>query len=218
MILVLTVPAFIMTSPAIFYLHGFRSSPQSSKAVMIGQDLQKEGIHYGCPALDIEPQTAIIQIQSAIDEGLNLNKDICLIGSSLGGFYASYLMETHPKRNQFRAALLNPAPWPARDLKDYVGELPAWHSGEVLNFRAHYIDQLKSMEVGITKPDRYLLVAAKGDELLDWKEMVARYPGAHHHVIEGSDHGLSDFENHWPVIKQFLLGRAAPDQNQRPIK
>jgi predicted esterase YcpF (UPF0227 family) len=189
----------------VIYLHGFRSSPLSSKAVMVGQDLAADGIGYACPALDIAPLIAMGQIEAEINKALGAGHRIRLIGSSLGGFFASAIMERHPARSQFKAALLNPAPWPARDLAPYVGDLPAWHSGEVLQFRAQYIDDLKALEVGISDPGRYLLVAAKGDELLDWNEMVARYPGARHHVIEGSDHGLSDFADHWPAIKSFLL-------------
>lgn len=173
---------------------------------MAAKWLAARGVSYACPALDIAPQTAMDQIESEIgrllDDGA---QQIGLIGSSLGGFYASAIMERHPERSAFKAALLNPAPWPARDLKDYVGELPAWHSGEILMFRKEYLDDLKALEVGITDPERYLLVAAKGDELLDWREMVARYPGARHHIIEGSDHSLSDFELHWPTIEGFFL-------------
>ncbi len=172
---------------------------------MIGEDLAREGVHYLCPALDIAPSTAMQQIEEAINGALHQGHRIGLIGSSLGGFYASAVMERHPERAHFKAALLNPAPWPARDLAQYVGELPAWHTNEVLVFRQAYLDDLKALEVGITAPERYLLVAAKGDELLDWKEMVARYPGARHHLIEGSDHGLSDFDQHWPLVKSFLL-------------
>lgn len=194
-----------MKKTSVLYLHGFRSSPQSSKAVMIRQALELIGVHTECPALDIAPRVAIAQIEAAIDDCLTQTDSIGLIGSSLGGFYASYVMETHPQRARFRAALLNPAPWPARDLRDYVGELPAWHSGEVLTFRNEYLDDLAALEVGLTAPERYLLVAATGDEVLDWKEMVARYPGAAQHLIQGSDHGLSDFDQHWPVVREFLL-------------
>lgn len=194
-----------MSPITVIYLHGFRSSPQSSKAVMVGEDLQASGIGYACPALDIAPRVAMSQIEAEIAKALDTGHKVRLIGSSLGGFFASATMERHPARENFKAALLNPAPWPARDLAPYVGDLPAWHTGEVLHFLASYIDDLKALEVGITAPERYLLVAAKGDELLDWKEMVARYPGARHHIIEGSDHGLSDFADHWPTIKSFLL-------------
>ena len=172
---------------------------------MVGDDLRSAGVGYRCPQLDIAPLVAMAQATQEIDEALAQGHQIRLIGSSLGGFFASAVMERHPKAGMFRAALLNPAPWPARDLKDHVGELPAWHTNEVLHFRAAYIDDLKSLEVGITQPERYLLVAAKGDELLDWQEMVARYPGAQHHIIEGSDHSITDFDQHWPLIKRFLL-------------
>ncbi len=172
---------------------------------MIGQDLAQQGIGYLCPALDIAPKVAMQQIHAAIESALAQGHAVRLIGSSLGGFYASAVMEQHPLRSGFKAALLNPAPWPARDLGPYVGELPAWHTNEVLLFLKEYIDDLKAMEVGLTNPQRYLLVAATGDELLDVNEMIARYPGAQHYIIEGSDHGLSDFADHWPGIKHFLL-------------
>jgi uncharacterized protein len=196
---------FILAKTSILYLHGFRSSPQSSKAVLIGQALAAQGIHYACPQLDISPCIALEQMLEAVESCLAVSDRLGLIGSSLGGFYASHLMETHPQRHRFKAALLNPASYPARDLKNYIGELPSWHSDEVLIFRSEFIDDLKAMEVGLTEPDRYLLVAATGDELLDWKEMVARYPGARHHVITGSDHGLSDFDQHWSMVEKFLL-------------
>lgn len=172
---------------------------------MIGEDLASNDIHYSCPALDIAPMTAMGQIEKLINDALAAGHRVRLIGSSLGGFFASAVMERHPRRAEFKAALLNPAPWPARDLAPYVGELPAWHTQEVLHFRQEYIEDLKSLEVGISDAQRYMLVAAKGDELLNWNEMVARYEGARHYIIEGSDHSISDFANHWPVIKPFLL-------------
>ncbi len=61
------------------------------------------------------------------------------------------------------------------------------------------------MEVGLSKPERYMLIAAKGDTLLDWNEMVARYPGSLMRIVEGSDHSLSDFPEHWPAMQSFLL-------------
>jgi uncharacterized protein len=194
-----------MNLMTVIYLHGFRSSPQSSKAMMIGQDLARQGIDYLCPALDIAPKIAMQQIHAGIENALARGHAIRLIGSSLGGFYATAVMEQHALRHRFKAALLNPAPWPARDLAPYVGELPAWHTNEVLHFLREYIADLKAMEVGLTDPQRYLLVAATGDELLDIHEMIARYPGTRHHIIQGSDHGLSDFADHWPIIKDFLL-------------
>ena len=199
-----------MSQPSDFcviYLHGFRSSPESSKAVLLGQWLAEEGVRYECPSLDIAPLAAIDHVSQTVEHALSEGFHIRLIGSSLGGFYASWLMERHPKREAFKAALINPACAPARDLADQVGPLKAWHSEEILQFQADYIDDLRSMEVPLTQPERYMLVAAKGDELLDWNEMVARYPGALQHIVEGSDHSLSDFPEHWPAMKEFLLSR-----------
>jgi predicted esterase YcpF (UPF0227 family) len=92
---------------------------------------------------------------------------------------------------------LNPAVKPPRDLEKYVGVTTMYHSDERFEFKRDYIDELKALEVArITQPQRYFLIAAKGDEVLDWREMTAHYPGAQQCVIEGGDHGLSDFERY----------------------
>ena len=127
---------------------------------------------------------------------------MAVVGSSLGGYYATAVAE----RTGCRAVLLNPAVDPARDLARYIGELSAWHSEERFFFRADYIDELRAMAPPepITAPERYLAVIAEGDELLSWREMRDRYPGSHVRLIEGSDHALSDFDAHWPAIVAFL--------------
>jgi predicted esterase YcpF (UPF0227 family) len=97
---------------------------------------------------------------------------MAVVGSSLGGFYATALAE----RTGCRAVLLNPAVAPARDLARHVGETTAWHSDERFFFRAEYIDELRTLTVpGLTRPERYFAIIAKGDELLSWREMEARY-------------------------------------------
>jgi predicted esterase YcpF (UPF0227 family) len=175
--------------------------------MLLAQWLDQEGVRFECPALEVAPLAAMDHASQTVEHALSEGFQIRLIGSSLGGFYASWFMERHPKREAFKAALINPACAPARDLADQVGPLKAWHSDEVLQFQADYIDDLRSMEVPLSQPERYMLVAAKGDELLDWNEMVGRYPGALHHIVEGSDHSLSDFPDHWPAMRDFLLTR-----------
>lgn len=199
-------PSVDPSRPCVIYLHGFRSSPASSKALLLADWLKADGVPYLCPALDISPMVALDEIEMVIEGALTEGYAPRLIGSSLGGYYASFFMERHPARHLMKAALINPACHAARDLATQVGWHTGWHSNERMEFKASYVDDLLSMEVGLTAPERYLLVAATGDELLDWHEMVARYPGAQHLVVEGSDHGLSDFPDHWPVIKRFLLG------------
>lgn len=174
--------------PRLIYLHGFRSSPASFKARLIDERMQAlgRGADFACPQLPASPADAV----ALVSERLLPQPQDTLVGSSLGGYYATWLAERHG----CRAVLLNPAVNPARDLRGHVGPQRMYHSDSPFEFEPRYLGELAALEVGaITFPGRYLLVAAKGDELLDWREMVGRYPGARQIVLEGSDHGLSDF-------------------------
>jgi uncharacterized protein len=95
---------------------------------------------------------------------------------------------------------------PARDLATHIGEQTAWHDpAEHFFFRPEFVDELRALAVpAVTRPERYLAIVAKGDELLDWREMSGRYPGATLRLIEGSDHALSDFDAHIPHLLKFL--------------
>lgn len=184
----------------ILYLHGFRSSPQSSKTRLIGARLHALGLgaDYHCPQLPASPRAAIalaLRIARQPDPG-----ELTLIGSSLGGYYATWLAE----QLGCRAVLLNPAVAPPRDLEKYVGVTTDFHSGQPFEFKREYIEELESLAVtGITNPHRYFLIAATGDEVLDWREMLAHYPGARQCVVEGSDHGLSDFADYLDDVLGF---------------
>ena len=125
---------------------------------------------------------------------------LTIIGSSLGGYYATWLAE----RLGCRAVLLNPAVRAPRELEQYVGVTTQFHSDAPFEFKQEYIAEMEALAVGhITRPERYFLVAATGDELLDWREMVAQFPGARQKVIQGSDHGLSDFPDYLDEVLAF---------------
>lgn len=193
----------------IVYLHGFRSSPQSFKARMLGERLQNLGrrAEYQCPQLPASPRHAIQLVSSIVCQ--QPSDQITLIGSSLGGYYATWLAE------QFgcRAVLLNPAVKPPRDLEQYVGVTTAYHSDGPFEFKREYIEELKELGINkITQPQRYFLIAATGDEVLDWREMVAHYAGTLQHVIEGSDHGLSDFGCYMDEVLAFCEIEAESDR------
>jgi predicted esterase YcpF (UPF0227 family) len=86
--------------------------------------------------------------------------------------------------------------------------MTAYDSEEPFDFRAEYIDELKTLQVeGISNPERYFLIAAKGDELLDWREMVEFYKDAKQLVLEGSDHGIADYADHLPKVLEFISAR-----------
>ena len=186
----------------LLYLHGFRSSPQSFKARRLAAWLaeHRPGATWWCPQLPPSPREAMKLVREGI-RGWPADRS-AVLGSSLGGFYATAVAEA----TGWPAVLLNPAIDPARDLAAYIGEQTAFHdAGQRFDFRAEYVDELRALAVpAITSPQRYLPVIAKGDELLDWREMTARYAGAPIRLIEGSDHALSDFEDHLIPILNFL--------------
>ena len=186
----------------ILYLHGFRSSPKSMKAQVVGARLRAMGLgaQLTCPQLPASPSAAIalaLQLVEGIPAG-----QLAIVGSSLGGYYATYLAE----RLGCRAVLLNPAIAPLKDLERHVGVTTQYHSDAPFEFQAAYIDQLGALAIAqITRPERYFLIAATGDEVLDYRAMVAHYPCARQHVIEGSDHGISEFRQYVDEVLAFCL-------------
>jgi predicted esterase YcpF (UPF0227 family) len=127
---------------------------------------------------------------------------MAVVGSSLGGFYATWVAE----ETGCRAVLLNPAVDPARDLAGFIGDQTAWHDpAQHFHFAPEFVDELKALERGpVTHPERYFAVIAKGDEVLDWREMTGRYPGVRTKLLEGGDHALSDFDQHLEEVLAFL--------------
>ena len=125
-----------------------------------------------------------------------------VVGSSLGGFYATVVAQ----RRGWPAVVLNPAVNPARDLAAYIGEQTAFHApDEHFFFRAEFVDELRALTPGpLRHPERTMAVIATGDEVLDWREMSARYAGCRIKLLEGGDHALSDFDTHLPDILHFL--------------
>ena len=186
----------------LLYLHGFRSSPQSTKArcvaAWVGE--HRPDLVWHCPQLPPSPRHAIDEVFAAITAWPR--ERMAVIGSSLGGFYATVVAE----RAGCRAVLLNPAVEPARDLTAHVGEHTAWHGQQRFFFRAEFVDELRSLAppTPLTKSERYFAVIAKGDEVLSWQEMSARYAGCRIRLLEGSDHALSEFEADLPEVTAFL--------------
>ncbi len=163
-------------------------------------------ITWWCPQLPPSPKAAA----ALIAEGTaSWPADrMAVIGSSLGGFYATWLAALRG----CKAALLNPAINPARDLAKYIGEQSAWHDpAERFYFAPEFVDELRALQAGpLPHPERVWALIAKGDEVLDWREMTARYPGSQQVVLEGGDHAISNFDQYLPQLLEFLDLQPAP--------
>jgi predicted esterase YcpF (UPF0227 family) len=202
------LPTLPQTTTHVLYLHGFRSSPLSTKAQQVATAMATHHPHitWWCPPLPPSPKAAIELVAQGTASWPAHR--MAVIGSSLGGFYATWLAA----QRGCKVALLNPAVNPARDLAQYIGEHSAWHNPEErFYFAPEFVDELRALEVGpLPHPERVWALIAKGDEVLDWREMTTRYPGAHQVLLEGSDHALSHFELHLPQLLAFLDLQPAP--------
>lgn len=191
-----------MKTTHLLYLHGFLSSPASNKARITAAVVANRhpSVTWLCPMLAASPQQAMADVLQSISQWPKAS--MAVMGSSLGGFYATWLAE----QIGCRAVLLNPAVRPARDLRPHLGEHALWHdSSQHFVLEPEFIDELQAMELDhISHPDRYFAVIAKGDEVLDWKEMTGHYPGASVKLLPQGDHALSDYEQHLDEIIEFL--------------
>ncbi|HVZ46381.1 MAG TPA: YqiA/YcfP family alpha/beta fold hydrolase [Ramlibacter sp.] len=195
-------PAARLPVTHLVYLHGFRSSPQSFKARCVAGRVRRDHpeVTWWCPQLPPSPGEAMAMVQEGIRDWPAERMGV--IGSSLGGFYATHVAET----KGCKAVLLNPAVHAARDLAKYVGEQVAWHDPATrFRFAPEFVDELRALEHGpVARPGDYFALIAKGDEVLDWREMTARYPGAHVRLLEGSDHAIPEFEDYLDEVLAFL--------------
>jgi predicted esterase YcpF (UPF0227 family) len=155
------------------------------------------------PELHHRPSRAIEQIDAACS-GINPG-DVTLVGSSLGGFYATVMAE----RLGCRAALLNPAVHPHAHFARYLGPQENLYTGESFVLTADHVEDLRAMDPpSITRPERYWLFVETGDEVLDYRDAVAFYAGALHDVTRGGDHSLTSFPEHIPEIVDWASNGA----------
>jgi len=184
----------------IVYLHGFNSSPQSHKAQVLGRYLAERGLgaQYACPGLPPLASDAIREAEKL------LSKNACFVGSSLGGFYATWLAEKHG----VRAVLINPAIDPHVGLRAYLGRQENLHTGEPYELTEAHLRDWERHYVPRITPGRYLLIVETGDDVLDYRRALERYAGAEAIVVQGGDHSLQSFPQHLPRILEFARAAA----------
>ncbi len=183
----------------IIYLHGFRSAPASTKAQALRRHMAARGLEHAfwCEQLPVSPTAAVALIENAITRCAT---PPTLVGSSLGGFYATALAERH----NLRAAMVNPAVLAPLSLEPYVGSQTNLYTGEAFEFTHRHIDELRALDVPcVTRPERYWLLVETGDEVLDYRHAATRYAGARQTVLPGGDHSFSRWNDYLDDILAF---------------
>lgn len=183
---------------SILFLHGFRSSPQSWKAQLLGAELAARGRAdaWRCPQLSHDPVQAVARAEAEIAAA---GGRVTLVGSSLGGYYATWLAEKH----DLRAVLVNPAVVAPLSLTPYLGTQTWLHGGGSFEFTAAHVAALRALEVPVPTPQRYLLLLEQGDEVLDWRDAATRYAGAARVILPGGDHSFTRFPDYIGQILEF---------------
>ncbi len=183
----------------LIYIHGFNSSALSYKAGLLRDHMARIGFAhlYACPELPHRPAAAMQLLRELVQQ--HDPRRVTLVGSSLGGFYATWLTE----HLGTRTVLVNPAVRPYELLAPYIGPQKNLYTGAEYEFTQTHIDELRALEVDSVTPSRYLLITATGDEVLDYRAGVERYAGSEQIIVPGSDHGLGDFDAHIDRVVSF---------------
>ena len=186
----------------IVYLHGFRSAPASIKAQALKSRMLERGHgeRFWCEQLPVSPRAAIALAEAEIARARSAGLQPTVVGSSLGGYYATWLAESHA----LRAVLVNPAVVAPLELEAFVGIQDNLYTGEHFEFTRAHIDELRAFEtVAITQPERYWLLAETGDEVLDYRHAVSKYADARQTILDGGDHSFSRWHDYLDAVIDF---------------
>ncbi len=191
--------------PHLIYLHGFLSSPDSKKARETGDWLAEQGLaaQFHCPVLPPVP-LQVAAMLCELHQELR-GEPVFVVGSSLGGFYATWFAEEFG----CRAVLINPAVRPYDLLSDYIGPQRNYQTGEIQIVEPGFADDLRALERKPQHPERYRVLVQTGDETLDYRDAVDFYAGSSLSVIEGGDHSFVGYADWLPQIWAFAQTKSS---------
>lgn len=194
---------------SLIYIHGFLGSPESFKARQVQQWLARHrpDVQWHCPHLTPYPAETRVCLEALADQCLQQPGPVGVMGSSLGGFWATWLAETR----DLPAVLINPAVAPWQFMPDYLGrDLKAWYGDAVYRLHEGHIAEIKACERAILHPQNYWLLVQTGDETLDYTQAVNCYRHCKQTIEQGGDHSFQGFERYIPAAVEFLVGPPWP--------
>jgi uncharacterized protein len=186
---------------SLLYIHGFLSSPQSFKARQTQAWLAANHpeIAYHCPQLSPYPGQTQRELEHIVES--LLPQPVYLMGSSLGGFWATWLAEKY----DLRALLINPAVRPHHFMPRYTGqELKGYHTDDRYLLTATHVEEIKAVDVPVNRHGNYWLLVQTGDETLDYRDAVQKYAGCKQTIEEGGDHSFQGFDRYLEPGLEFL--------------
>lgn len=188
--------------PTLLYLHGFNSSPESKKALQTQSWFARHApeITFICPPLPPYANRAMATLTGLIEN--SAEQPVYVVGSSMGGFFATCLIE----RYHLRGVLINPAVSPGRGLHKWLGENENYITGEQWTFEPRHIDEYLNLDPDSLKmKNHYHVLLQSGDQVLDYRDAQIRYQGCSIVIEEGGDHSFINYEQHLADIHQFLI-------------
>jgi len=194
----------VPAQPFVLYLHGFLSSPQSKKAQQTLDFCEKSGLkgRILVPQMGNGPAETIDQLQALIHR--HKHNPLVLIGSSLGGYYATYLSEEYG----FPAVLINPAVKPFELWETHLGRHKNYYTDEIHTVTREHIEELKKLEVPVlSQAQNFMVLIQAGDETLDYRQAVEKFSESNCIVHPNGNHSYENFDLELPEIFAFLSSR-----------
>ncbi|MDF1874668.1 esterase [Sulfurimonas sp. SAG-AH-194-I05] len=183
----------------IIYIHGFGGSGAGVKSTLFRKYFKNLGVDFIAPSLSYTPNLAIQTLEELIESYEN----VTLIGSSLGGFYSMYLSQKY----DVKAVLINPSIYPMETLLHHTGHAPSFYDESYFKWSSTHVEMLIKYTTTLTKPQNFMLLVQKDDELLDYKKAVTFVDGAKIIVEEGGNHSFVGIKNHFLIIYDFLFAK-----------
>lgn len=185
----------------LMYIHGFNSSPMAPKGQIIQRWLRHRPYRLYLPNVACPPLEAMTKLIRLTEQAQKAGESLRFIGSSLGGFFATYLCEMFDGH----AVLINPAVRPDKLWHRFLGRHYNPYTGQYLHVTSAHAAALKQFEVHtLQRPQNMMVLLKQGDEVLDYQWAVQKYSQSQLLIEEGGDHTFHDFERHQDTVTNFL--------------
>lgn len=179
----------------IIYIHGFGSSALGAKATLMKEYFKRVNEDFLVPSLSYVPDLAITTLEDLIES----YEDVKLVGSSLGGFYATYLAHKY----NLKTTLINPAITPCETLQKSLGYVRNYYDNSVFEWNTAQLESLQKYSVKNINPDNFMVLLQKGDETLDYKEAEKKFIDAKLVIEEQGSHSFDGIERYFEAIREF---------------